>query len=416
MPTRTAITGFAVVLTAALATGCGKSSTTEPDKSIGPTGTPAQATTTTGVAPVFDPPKAFSDDRIFITHDENALVRAELAYTSMAEGQDTSGHRDPTLTIHAISLRDGRERWQAPTPIRTGMRLGVDNSFFRLTDGPGPPRLVWAGIQRTDGSGTQQDRFELVAGAFDASTGEQVWSTKKPFEGDAPEEVSVQVVGANDTHAAITLLRVGEEDAGAVVDARSGAITDTPPGFTPVGLDAGVVVGLRTTESSGTVAQGLDVASGQVRWTGNTRVDDLKATVVTEGVAQFTEFAVFDSRTFLVSTSDGAVRSTLTGRQDCSPATADVLVCVAPDRVEAVEVTGKSLWSLPDEATGRVMPHVTAVYSGLVYALASSGVILNAHTGENLVTDIEWTPDDVVPGYGIERDQLDGLSARRATA
>ncbi len=91
-------------------------------------------------------------------------------------------------------------------------------------------------------------------------------------------------------------------------------------------------------------------------------------------------------------------------------------MCVGFDRVEAVETTGKPLWSLPEAAAGRVMPHVSTVYSSLVYARSNNGVILDARTGKDQVTGFDWTPDDIVPGYGIERNETEGLLTRRAIA
>jgi hypothetical protein len=118
----------------------------------------------------------------------------------------------------------------------------------------------------------------------------------------------------------------------------------------------------------------------------------------------------------LIGTSEGAVRSTLPDRNECAAAAADVIVCFSHQRVHALDTTGKPLWSLPDEAAGRVAPDVTAVHNGLVYARANSGVVLDARTGKDVVTDLDWTPDAVVPGYGVGRNQAEGLLVRRATA
>ncbi|GAB2966684.1 PQQ-binding-like beta-propeller repeat protein [Saccharothrix stipae] len=409
MSARTA--AFLSLLALLAACGDDRPGTTTSRASATATSTPASS-----AAPTFDPPKAFSAEPVSVTPDESALVGHGLAYTSMAEGQDSIGRGDPTLTIHAISLGDGQERWQASTPIASGTRLRVDNGFFRLADS-GPARLVWAGIHRTEGSGTQQDRFELVAGAVDATTGRQVWSTRQPFTGSgAPEDASVRVVGANEAHAVLSIAYPGGIVTGAVVDARANKVVDTPPGFTPIGLAGGTVVGIRETVSSGTVAQGIDAGSGQVRWTGDERVDDVGAAVVTDDVVRFGSTSFFDARTLLIGTSDGAVRSTLPDRNECAAATPDVVVCFSHQRVHALDTTGKPLWSLPDEVAGRVAPDVTAVHNGLVYARANSGVVLDARTGRDVVTDLDWTPDAVVPGYGVERNQADGLLARRTTA
>jgi outer membrane protein assembly factor BamB len=400
------------VLSAVLVTACNENASDGARSE--PADTPTRQVTTSSTAPIFDPPKAFADKTMRITDDETALLGPGLAYTSMAPGQETSGRRDPTLTIRAISLADGEERWRVATPIQTGMRLRIDNSFFRLTDSASPPRLVWAGVHRIVGSGTQRDQFELVTGAVDASTGNQIWSTKKPFDDiDTGKDAYVRVVGADDTHVALAISYPDATESGAIVDARHGKITDTPTGFAPVGLDRGIVVGRQTARR---VAQGLDAVSGQVRWTSDARVGDLGASVITDGVVQFVEDTILTPGTMLLSAADGAVRATVSGRQDCSSAAADVLVCVGFDRVEALEASGKPLWSLPDKAAGRVMPYVSTVYSGLVYARSNKGVILDARTGKDLVTGLDWTPDEIVPGYGIERNKTEGLLTCRAIA
>jgi outer membrane protein assembly factor BamB len=407
---------FAVVLTVTT-TGCGGDQANEAKPSDPTTPSTTQAPTTSE-ARVFDPPKAFADDGVRVTEDKGALVGPELAYTPAAEGEQATGADEQVLTIRAISLADGEERWQAQTPVQRHLGLRGNNGFLRLTGGAESARLVWAGVHQLAGSGTQQDRFELVVGAIDAKTGKHTWSVRMPLEdGRSPEDTEVTIVGANDTHVAVAMSDSGDAAAtGALVDVRAGKMTATPPGFTPIGLDGQTVVGRRATEGlDNGVAQGLDVATGQPRWAGNTRVDDLHAAVVTAGLAQFVEEAAFDSRTLLLSTADGSLKATLPKSHECSPAAQDVVVCVSSEQVTALDLTGKRLWSLPDQAADRIKPDVTAVYSGLVYGQANGGVILDARTGKDLVTDLEWTPDDVVPGFGIDRDDNDGLTSHRAT-
>lgn len=249
--------------------------------------------------PTFDPPKAFADKRVPITRDQGALVGPGLAYTTLAENEDP---KELTVTVHAISLADGTERWKAPTPIQyhSGL-ISRRSDCLRLTTGPGPLRLVWAGVRRIEGAGTQQDRFELSVGALDAAT-------------------------------------------------------------------------------------------GQPRWTGDVRVNNLYAAVVTPGLAHLVENAIFGSKALLVSTTDGTVKATLPDSKECSPATPDIVVCRGYDQVMALNLSGTVLWSLPDEPAGRISPSVTAVYGGLVYGQANGGIILDARTGKDLVTGPEVGP------------------------
>ena len=414
MARRYARSVLAAVVTVVVATACTGGTVGDAEPS-GQAGASSAQATATSAAPVFDPPKAFAEDGVRVTRDHGALVGPELAYTPTSDDEENT---DPTLTVRAISLADGEERWSVQTPVQRPGGLRGRNGFLRLTEGPGPLRLVWAGVQLLPGSGTQQDRYELVVGAIDAEAGRQNWSVRMPLTQDvSPEDAEVTVVGADDAHVVVTVASAGGTNLGAIADVRAGKLAATPADFVPVGLDGQTVVGRLITGSlGGGVAQGRDIATGQPRWTSETKVDDLRAAVVTAGLAQFVEDAVFDSKTLLVSTADGALRATLPGSRDCSAAADDVVVCAGFDQVTALDLAGKPLWSLPDEAAGRLKPAVTAVHAGLVYAQANGGVILDARTGRDLVTDLEWVPDEVVRGYGIGRDEVDGLTSRRATA
>lgn len=406
------MTGSAVVivLTGFAFSACGGGPANEARPGETTPGSTAPATTS--AAPVFDPPKAFAEEDVRITQDEDAVVGPELAYTTMAEGEEHTGPTEPTVTVHAISLADGTERWTAPTPIEHRIGSGAD---LRLAAGPGPLRLVWAGVHRLDGSGTQQDRFELAVGTIDASTGRPAWSLALPLTGDNAEDTEVTIVGADDAHVVVAASQpIDAPISGAVVDVRAGTITATPPEFRPIGLDGQTVVGLRSTGGLSVVAEGIDIATGQPRWTGNVRVEDLYAAVVTAGLAHFVEDDLHNSTSLLVNTADGTVRAKLPDSEECSAAAPDVVVCVGFDHVTALDPAGTVLWSLPDEAAGRIRPAVTAVHSGLVYGNANGGVILDARTGKDLAT-LDSVPDDVVPGYGIYRSDVDGLSSRRAT-
>lgn len=406
-----------LVLTVYVATACGGEAADEAKPSGQVTPSSVHATTTTSAARVFDPPKAFVDKGVRITRDHGALVGPELAYTPVVESEDT-GPSEPTLAVQALSLADGEKRWEAPTPVQHRLGLRGHNGYLRLTKGTGPLRLVWAGVHRLEGTGTQQDRFELMVGAFDAATGQKVWSVQLPLTGDTDwGDSDVTVVGAEDAHAAVAISRLGDEPpiSGAIVNVQAGTIIATPPDFQPIGLDGQIVVGLRSTGLSSAVPQGLDVATSQPRWTADIRVDDLFATVVMTGLAHFVEDELFDSKSLLVNTADGTVKATLARSDECSPAAPDVVICVGHDQVTALDLTGKVLWSLPDQTVGRIKPAVTAVYAGLVYGSANGGVILDARTGKDLVTSLDWVPDDIVPGYGIGRDDTDGLTSHRAT-
>ncbi|WNF30375.1 PQQ-binding-like beta-propeller repeat protein [Streptomyces sp. C11-1] len=77
--------------------------------------------------------------------------------------------------------------------------------------------------------------------------------------------------------------------------------------------------------------------------------------------------------------------------------------------VFAVDVaSGKVLWELPDRAAGRIVPEVTAVRHGRVYASTASGpVVLDARSGQ----DIELEPG-IAP---VAVNEYAGLTAVRKT-
>ncbi|MBB4966666.1 hypothetical protein [Saccharothrix violaceirubra] len=376
---------MAAVVPVLMLVACG-SPTPEPAPHVGTTGAPI----TDG--PLYDPPKSFADQGVSLTKDRKALVGNEAAFTITAKEGSSS---DAALNVRAIALVDGVERWVAKTPVERG-----PGDPIRLSGG----QVVWAGLARGSNG------FDLVVGGLDARTGNQTWTARTAYPGGAsPQETRTSVVAANDAFVAVVAGSFG-----ALVDVRASSATALPAGFVPVGLDDRIVVGLRTS-GAGTIAQGLDVGTAKVRWTGSAPVRDLRAAVVVPGLAQFVEDVPAEPRTLLLGTGDGGVRATLPESPSCSPAAQDVVVCVSYHDVTALDLAGTRLWTLPDTSTGRLNPEVAAVYAGLVYGRAHGGTILDARTGRDVATGVGRVPDAIVPGYGVRRDDMTGLTSYRAT-
>jgi outer membrane protein assembly factor BamB len=115
----------------------------------------------------------------------------------------------------------------------------------------------------------------------------------------------------------------------------------------------------------------------------------------------------------------GTVKATLGGNHSCAHDSDTLIVCWAfTEHIAAVDAAnGKVLWQLPDTSADRIMPRISAVRRGMIYATAGGNgpVILDGRTGKDKVTSVAIAPTLVIPGYGLVLSARGGLFAHRAT-
>jgi hypothetical protein len=259
---------------------------------------------------------------------------------------------------------------------------------------------------------------------LDGASGRPVWSLPvDPVPGFELEGAEVRVAGANERHivVAVTPDGVGEPPAAIVVDVAARKARWTSRGFLAGGLDGRLILGLRVESnfSDQGLPTALDVATRAPVWTDTTteaETLDIAQAAPAPGIAQFTVNEPFDSRTRLLDSRTGKLRTELPKRHHCAFDQQRTLVCPGFDDLVAVDATSaKTLWTISGDDARRELPEFHAAYHGLVYAsVTRGGVILDARSGRDLVADVAIAPDVVVPGYGLTRDN-DGLTAHRAT-
>jgi outer membrane protein assembly factor BamB len=232
--------------------------------------------------------------------------------------------------------------------------------------------------------------------------------------------VQAGIVGADRDHLVVEVNDTDQEPVSFGFGTTSHAVSWTTSGFEPAGLAGDAVVGMAVTgafSDSGT-PEGLNAQTGEVLWGDSSLVASTEGesgppAVVSPSLATFESEGPFSDTTYLLSTSDGAVRKTLPDSYTCMYDQVSVVACYAGD-INGASLIGfdatslKQLWALPDPAGTRVAPELHAAYKGLLYTAADNDdVILNALTGADEQV-VPIAPDLVVPGYGLVRDDSDG--------
>ena len=358
------------------------------------------------------------------------MVSGGVAYSF--DGSDTQGgsdEGDQVPTVHAIALgSEGDDRWRRPLPALIFPLTGPSLPPLAVAAAPGGGELVYyAGIALIKGTGTQADQLMLEVGALDPETGAPGWGTQVKLPADFADteesitgDVQAGIVGADRDHLVVEVNDTDQEPVTFGFSTTSRAVSWTTSGFEPAGLAGDAVVGITVTSAfsdSGT-PEGLNAQTGEVLWNESSLVVSTEGesgppAVVSPSLAIFESEGLFSDTTYLLSTSDGAVRKTLPDSYTCMYDQVSVVACYA-DEIDGASLIGfdatslKQLWALPDPAGTRIAPELHAAYKGLLYTAADNDdVILNARTGADEVV-VPIAPDLVVPGYGLVRDDSDG--------
>lgn len=408
--------GLLVCLATATATAAGTSgcaSTDIPPNESSPTASPpapSSAEPSTTRPPAFDPPRHFTADLAVAVGPAEAVVGREQAYSYAEDSVGESG-----AAIQAVSLLSGDQRWRGPIDARpTGgaLRDGPSSTLSVVRAADGTETLSFTGLSVTPGSGTQQDRREVVVGSLDATSGAVLWTVRAalPPEFDV-SGTRVLLAGANEHHVVSSVSDPGNLPLSLIVDARTRTAAWTDSGFLAVAVDGGVVIGVRIDAEfggSGPV-QALDVASRARLWTSELTVANYDPRLVAPGILQVPDSRPFESHTFLLDTGKGTQRADLPDRYHCVFDQRDTVVCDGYDTMVALEsTTMRELWRLPEASSGRVKPALHTAFHGLVYTDGQrTPVILDARTGRDAVPDAVIAPDTVIPGFGlVEKDDM----------
>lgn len=152
-----------------------------------------------------------------------------------------------------------------------------------------------------------------------------------------------------------------------------------------------MVVAVRSGEFFRGTVVGLRPADGSEAWV-SPRTGDAVSTAGTDAVMAMEDGEEYTTVPHLLDAATGKIRRVLPEEapgSDCRYDGTSVAVCARGEFGEGELAaydfkTGKELWRLPDEAGTRVVPNVTLVQEGLVYAFTDNGpTVLDAATGED---------------------------------
>jgi outer membrane protein assembly factor BamB len=382
----------------------------------GPTGGPptTDRPAATPGPPRYDPPRQF-DAEPAVVGSPDAVVGLGRMYAFAAESP-----RD----VQAVSL-DGGPGWQTAIDGEsqvTGLTGHLPRTLAVVPGAGSAEQVDYVGVQLIPGSGTARDRRRVVVGALDGESGRPVWSMPvTPADGLELERASVSIAGADPRHLVVRVEPDGidEPPAALVVDVATRSAAWTARGFRAGGLAGNLILGLRVDSNSSDYGnpEALDVDTRAPVWASPDKAStlDVEQVLLAPRLALFTADAI-EPRTRFVDPASGRVLAELPARQQCRYDGRDVLVCADGDGLTALDATSaRTLWSLRAGDTGRDVPDLHAAYHGFVYAWSEhGGVILDGHTGRDLLTGLTVAPDTVVPGYGVVADR-DGLAVHRAT-
>ncbi|MFF3498401.1 hypothetical protein [Streptomyces sp. NPDC003247] len=398
----------------------------------GPTGGGTPTSSATSAAKAYDPPLKFEDPAS--QHIAGGTGDGG-PWTVRLDG--TTAYAASTAAVKAVDVVDGTALWSVEPQGEP-----VSNTDY-LTDVKVPPVVVpvegksavLAAFGVTvPGSGTTPDRNTVELSALAADSGKQLWTTTLEWP-DGVEEDAPVVLGSDGTDAVVTLGT--DHDAvtfGIALDSHTTAWT--AKGFAAKFVDGATVVGLVDTNGEtdgGITVQAIGAADGKAAWTYST--PELNGAVVTSvGAGLFTadvdphEYDEEDS-VALLSTANGRAPA---GYAAAGTAGLSALSCLFDDEdtfvcsSSAEEAGGKrvfaldantfdELWAIKEGDTDRLLPEVSTVWHGAVYADTDNGaVILDARTGKDKATEPGVTPFAVNAYAGLVSTSATGIEAHRA--
>ncbi|WP_329460913.1 outer membrane protein assembly factor BamB family protein [Streptomyces sp. NBC_01431] len=373
----------------------------------------------------FDPPVRFGS----ASGVEAALSAARQPSTSsgdaarpavsLAEGVAYVAGEDG---LEAVDTATGSSRWKVGTtnPVEQG-GFGTPRAAPLVVAGQSGA-TVFAAYDRTIAvQGTALARAVIEVLAVDARSGKAVWhgefmpAPSARFEGRglaADGNVAPQVIAADTSAVVVTAAETTY-----ALDRSTGALRWKQRDFRAVSVSDGVVAGGESSGYEHGQLAGFALDSGQRRWTAVNTASRVGASAAGRGL-----LAGNDRETLvLVDARTGAERARYAdgGHKHVHPwrclwDTQSLVLCrdQLGGQVNALVVfdtsTVRKVWALPD-ASGRIVPEVTAVWHGAVYGRTGNGpVVLDGRTGKDR---------DTRPGAApFEVDQYAGLAGNNGSA
>lgn len=271
--------------------------------------------------------------------------------------------------------------------------------------------VVVAYSQRVLGSGTTKDGAQIRFQWIDPAAGEVVSSadanTTAQTAGEAPAVSTRPIVDA-----ATGLVAVGIGGATAYADpaAKTGGVV---PNVIPAGLTNGVVIGALTNKDNDDLGiTGVDVKTKQSKFLGLKDAQYIKAAGHGDKhgyfwVERYNQVKKVSER--FVYSADAAGKLTATpsthdnvlARYSCYSETGGgAVVCDSELSSEVLgfdDATGKKSWGWTEKSGGRVVPHLTTIFHGVVYASTENGpALLDAKSGKDL--PVPSAPPGETPG------------------
>lgn len=342
----------------------------------------------------------------------------DVQVTDVATGQQAGPRlrpKNPVGRVYQGAFERDTDRQDALAPFA-----------LERTDGPPLVLVPFHVSKQGRGTAASQELVELMV--LDSGTGKLRSSLETPLVADAYRDANrgrstaVRVVGAQDGTVAVSL-RVHARRSGSANSVRETIGVDLSDPDRPrtawkkAGFEAYTVAGGNAVGAEADTGLQYKVLTAVSMKDGNTvwqdRTHERTAGMNPELQAQWTTPAGPDRIITTRVTRSGLVSSTAqlllvdaaTGKHrplsdkqrpvHCRYDGTSVVVCGpypgtrSPKEVFALDApSGKILWELPDRAAGRIVPDVTAVRHGRVYADTPSGpVVLDARSGKDIELD-----------------------------
>ncbi|WP_329284103.1 outer membrane protein assembly factor BamB family protein [Streptomyces sp. NBC_01455] len=303
---------------------------------------------------------------------------------------------------------------------------------FKVTDvlrrAPRPPAVSGTGadaevialfLVKIPGSGTTPADYGLEIIGVEAATSRPAWRTEivlPAWSRDRYLTLSAEVAGVEN---GIAVVRASNDDNEMTYAVNlSTHKTLWQKELAPWAVTGGAVVGPNVpdpyTERHLTA---FDISTGRPLWTSRKSSGAASAREAGPHLVQFTGgWGIGDRFVQLLDARTGKVRSTIDGSfagMGCTYDGKAVIVCTgggSPAYAFALDATSADLvWQLPDKATDRVAPSVTAVFNGAVYGKVTGSegagpVVLDSRTGLDIETSPGIAPVAVNGYVGIAPD------------
>ncbi|MER0443252.1 PQQ-binding-like beta-propeller repeat protein [Streptomyces sp. Edi4] len=328
--------------------------------------------------------------------------------------------------LKAVDTARASVKWSVDTTNKADRGgFGTRRAAPHVIAGQGGATVFAAYDRTVPGQGTMPARAAIEVLAVDAVSGRTAWraeftpapSSRIEASGLAADEnVAPKVITADTTSVVVTA-----DETTYVLDRATRQLRWQQKGFSAVSVADGVVAGGEAAGAGGFHGQlgGFALDSGQRRWTAASSDRAVHASAAGPGLLA----GNVQESLVLVDVRTGTERARYAGGGQlhlhpwrCRGDEQSLVLChdQLAGQVNAVVVfdaaTTAKVWSLPD-ASGRIVPQVTAFWHGAVYGRTNNGpVVLDGHTGKDRETKPGAAPFEVDQYGGLSGDSRSPLA------